>query len=153
MLADYTRSLSGLETPEGFDAAQGAELFAANCAACHGETGAGIREMGAPNLTDGIWLYGSSREVILEGLVNGRGGMMPHFGERLDDATVKGAGGLRPHARRRRVSRAARAPRAPGPTPMADTKTAGPAKGPPFSVDPAEAHSSMSVSRIAIWNW
>ncbi|MGP9819757.1 cytochrome-c oxidase, cbb3-type subunit III [Salinarimonas sp. NSM] len=89
VLADYVRSLSGLETSAGFDPTQGAELFATNCAACHGETGEGIRDLGAPNLTDGIWLYGSEREVILEGLVNGRGGMMPHFGERLDDATVK----------------------------------------------------------------
>ncbi|WP_372422346.1 cytochrome-c oxidase, cbb3-type subunit III [Salinarimonas chemoclinalis] len=89
VLTDYVRHIAGLETPAGFDPAAGAELFAVNCAACHGEAGEGIQDMGAPNLTDGIWLYGSDRDVILEGLVNGRAGMMPHFGERLDEATVK----------------------------------------------------------------
>ncbi|MGJ3263573.1 MAG: cytochrome-c oxidase, cbb3-type subunit III [Salinarimonas sp.] len=89
VLSDYVRHIAGLETPAGFDPAAGEELFVTNCSACHGEAGEGLQDLGAPNLTDGIWLYGSDREVILEGLVNGRGGMMPHFGERLDQATVK----------------------------------------------------------------
>lgn len=89
VLGDHVRAMAGLATSAGYDPARGAELYATNCVACHGETGQGMRELGAPNLTDGIWLYGSDRDVIVEGLTNGRGGMMPHFGERLDDATVK----------------------------------------------------------------
>jgi mono/diheme cytochrome c family protein len=67
----------------------GAALFQENCAACHGENAGGMREIGAPNLTNNIWLYGSDRASIVEGIENGRGGIMPHFGERLDDVTVK----------------------------------------------------------------
>ena len=40
---------------------RGARLFAENCAACHGDEGKGDRELGAPNLTDAIWLYGAAR--------------------------------------------------------------------------------------------
>ena len=89
VIADYVRSLSGLAAPDGADIARGAGLYQENCAACHGENADGIREIGAPNLTNNIWLYGSDRASIAEGIINGRGGMMPHFGERLDDVTVK----------------------------------------------------------------
>lgn len=87
-VTDYVRTLSGLPVPENADLERGAQVFAENCAACHGETGQGMRALGAPDLTNNIWLYGSSREAILEGITNGRGGMMPHFGERLDPATI-----------------------------------------------------------------
>ncbi|MFN3686486.1 cytochrome-c oxidase, cbb3-type subunit III [Salinarimonas sp.] len=87
-VADYVRSLSGLSGPENADLALGAQVFAENCASCHGETGQGTRALGAPDLTNNIWLYGSSREAVIETISNGRGGMMPHFGERLDPATI-----------------------------------------------------------------
>jgi cytochrome c oxidase cbb3-type subunit 3 len=89
VIADYVRSLNGLTLPEDANIELGASLFQDNCAACHGENADGIREIGAPNLTNNIWLYGSDRASIVEGIVNGRGGVMPHFGERLDDVTVK----------------------------------------------------------------
>ena len=88
-VADYVRSLSGLPTEKGFDLAAGAKVFAENCAACHGDKGQGMLEMGAPNLTDQIWLFGSDKAAIVDGLTNGRGGVMPAWHGRLDDTTVK----------------------------------------------------------------
>jgi len=88
-VADYVRSLSGLPTTPGADLARGAKIFADNCAVCHGPEGKGNREVGAPNLTDNIWLYGPEKRTIMEGIINGRGGVMPAWGGKLDDATIK----------------------------------------------------------------
>ena len=66
-----------------------AQIFADTCAVCHGDDAKGKRELGAPNLTDPIWLYGSDRAAIVEGISNGRGGMMPAWAGRLDDVTIK----------------------------------------------------------------
>jgi cytochrome c oxidase cbb3-type subunit III len=88
-VADFTRSLSGLPVVDGVDLAHGKKVFADNCAACHGDAGKGNREIGAPDLTDQIWLYGPSREAIVEGIVNGRGAAMPAWSPRLDDTTIK----------------------------------------------------------------
>ena len=87
--ADYVRSLSGLPVEKGADLAAGAKIFAENCAACHGENAKGNPELGAPNLTDAIWLYGSDKAVIEQTLTNGRGGVMPAWGKRLAPETVK----------------------------------------------------------------
>ena len=51
--------------------------------------GKGKRELGAPDLTDAIWLYGPGRDVIIDGLWNGRGGVMPAWIDRLDESTIK----------------------------------------------------------------
>jgi len=86
--ADYVLSLSGTAG----DAAaieQGAQIFAEQCAACHGESAEGIPELGAPNLSDAIWLYGGDRETVIETITNSRAGVMPAWEERLDDATIK----------------------------------------------------------------
>jgi len=90
-VADYVRSLSNLPVPQGVtpDLAKGKEVFAANCAACHGADGKGNVELGAPNLTDGIWLYGSDRDTIIATLTNGRAGIMPAWAGRLDPTTIK----------------------------------------------------------------
>jgi cytochrome c oxidase cbb3-type subunit 3 len=88
-VADYVRSLSGLSTTPGADLARGAKIFADNCAVCHGPEGKGNREVGAPNLTDKIWLYASHKKTIMDGIINGRGGVMPAWGGKLDDATIK----------------------------------------------------------------
>src|SRR5450756_1401120 len=56
-VANYVRSLSGLSTRQGYDAAAGAKIFAENCTVCHGDAGKGNQEVGAPNLADKIWLY------------------------------------------------------------------------------------------------
>jgi len=69
--AAYVRSLSGLAS-DGLRAQLGKPIFAQNCAACHGLDGKGNPAMGAPNLTDGVWLYGSSEATIIEGIMKGR---------------------------------------------------------------------------------
>ena len=88
-VADYTRSLSGLSVEKDADLALGKKVFADNCALCHGPEGRGNREVGAPNLTDKLWFYGSDKKIIMEGLQNGRGGVMPAWGGRLSDPTIK----------------------------------------------------------------
>jgi len=88
-VADYVRSLSGLSVEPGFDPALGKKIFADNCATCHGENAKGNRELGAPNLTDKLWFYGPDKKIIMEGLQNGRGGVMPAWGGRLSDPTIK----------------------------------------------------------------
>ena len=88
-VANYVRSLSGLATAAGYDAASGRKIFAENCVSCHGEEGKGNQELGAPNLTDKIWLYGSDTATIVETVTNGRGGVMPAWTGRLDQSTIK----------------------------------------------------------------
>lgn len=88
-VANYVRSLSGLPTAPGYDAAAGKKIFADNCVACHGEGGKGNQELGAPNLTDQIWLYGSDEATIVETITNGRAGVMPAWIGRLDPVTIK----------------------------------------------------------------
>jgi cytochrome c oxidase cbb3-type subunit III len=87
-LAAYVRTLAG-NKPERGDAAKGQKLFAENCAACHGDAGKGNPEVGAPNLTANIWLYGGDQATIEETIMNGRGGVMPTWASRLDATTIK----------------------------------------------------------------
>ena len=88
-VANYVRSLSGLPTRPGYDAAAGTKVFAENCVACHGDNCKGNPELGAPNLTDKIWLYGSDEATIIESITNGRAGVMPAWEGRLDPVTIK----------------------------------------------------------------
>ena len=88
-VADFVRSLSGLATEKDADLVLGKKLFADNCSACHGEEGKGNREVGAPNLTDKIWLYGPAKETIMQGIQNGRGGVMPAWEGRLSEPIIK----------------------------------------------------------------
>ena len=88
-VANYVRSLSGLPTAPGYDAAAGKKIFADNCASCHGEAGKGNQDLGAPDLTDKIWLYGSDEATIVETITNGRAGVMPAWVDRLDSSTIK----------------------------------------------------------------
>jgi cytochrome c oxidase cbb3-type subunit 3 len=88
-VANYVRSLSGLSTAKGYDASAGAKIFAENCAVCHGDAGKGNQELGAPNLADKIWLYGSDEAAIIDTVTNGRSGVMPAWVGRLDPATIK----------------------------------------------------------------
>jgi cytochrome c oxidase cbb3-type subunit 3 len=78
-VAGYVRNLSGRDTPEGIsvDIEQGQKIFAANCVVCHGPEAKGVTAMGAPNLTDNVWLYGSSFAQIQQTLRYGRNGRMP----------------------------------------------------------------------------
>lgn len=88
-VADYVRSLSGLPTEKGVDLTLGKKVFADNCAVCHGPEGKGNREVGAPNLTDKIWLYSPDKATIMHGVQNGRGGVMPAWQGRLSDPIIK----------------------------------------------------------------
>jgi cytochrome c oxidase cbb3-type subunit 3 len=88
-VANYVRSLSGLPTKPGADVAAGQKIFAENCVVCHGDNAKGNQELGAPNLTDKIWLYGSDEATIIETITNGRAGVMPAWTGRLDTATIK----------------------------------------------------------------
>lgn len=88
-VASFVRGLSGLPLAPATDAAKGKAIYAANCAVCHGDEGKGNPELGAPNLTDPIWLYGSDHAAVTETLRNGRAGVMPAWKGRLDDVTIK----------------------------------------------------------------
>jgi cytochrome c oxidase cbb3-type subunit 3 len=86
-VANYVRSLSGLEH-DAARAARGKERFVV-CAACHGPEGKGNIAIGAPNLTDKIWLHGSSEQTIIETITNGRRSHMPAHRELLGEARVR----------------------------------------------------------------
>jgi cytochrome c oxidase cbb3-type subunit 3 len=88
-VANYVHSLSGLPLEKGVDVDAGKQIFAENCAVCHGDDGKGNQELGAPSLTDRIWLYGSSEADLIATITNGRGGVMPAWHTRLDPATIK----------------------------------------------------------------
>jgi cytochrome c oxidase cbb3-type subunit 3 len=82
-------SLSG-KTHDSMRATQGKEVFATNCVACHGPEGKGNPALGAPNLTDNVWLYGSGGEsAIIETVTKGRNGVMPAWADFLGKDKVK----------------------------------------------------------------
>ena len=86
-VTDYVLSLSGGQGQIQFSA--GKEIFANNCAACHGANAQGDRAVGAPNLTDKIWFYGKSKDDVIYTITNARNGVMPSWSDRLDDNTIK----------------------------------------------------------------
>jgi cytochrome c oxidase cbb3-type subunit III len=88
-VANHVRVIAGLAPEDGAELAKGREIFVANCAACHGDAGKGNKELGAPNLTDAISLYGARIEDIVESVQNGRNGVMPAWTGRLDPITIK----------------------------------------------------------------
>ena len=86
-VANYVRSLSGLSHNSDL-AAKGKAKFETVCFACHGQDGKGMQALGAPNLTDKTWLYGSSEAKIVETIVGGRQNQMPAWKEFLGDAKI-----------------------------------------------------------------
>jgi cytochrome c oxidase cbb3-type subunit 3 len=86
--AEYVLSLTG-KASDPAAVGRGQKVHVEQCAACHGPDGKGKQEQGAPNLTDEIWLYGSSKPAIVESIRTGRGGMMPAWAGRLDSVTLK----------------------------------------------------------------
>ncbi|MGF1500882.1 MAG: cytochrome-c oxidase, cbb3-type subunit III [Paracoccaceae bacterium] len=87
LLAQHVRALAGLaeRTEEG----ERLYLEDAGCNACHGDDGKGNPDLGAPNLTDAIWLYGGDEATVIETLVYGRAGVMPAW-----NLEARGASGL-----------------------------------------------------------
>lgn len=86
-VVEFVRQISGQEF-RAAGAARGKKIFAEQCVACHGDTGKGNPELGAPNLTDAIWLYGGDRQTLTQTVSYGRGGVMPAWEGRLDPATI-----------------------------------------------------------------
>ena len=87
-VVNYVLKISGQTADEAL-ATPGATLFADNCAACHAEDGTGNRDMGSPNLTDAIWLYGGDAATLTTTIANGHGGVMPAWGFAADGATPR----------------------------------------------------------------
>ncbi|MBK8176720.1 MAG: cytochrome-c oxidase, cbb3-type subunit III [Rhodospirillales bacterium] len=86
-VADHVLAISG----QGPDNAEGAAVFADNCVACHGELGTGDQSVGAPNLTDRIWLYGNTKQAIINQVTKPHQGVMPSWQGRLSDVEIKQA--------------------------------------------------------------
>ena len=87
-MVGYVRSLSGLVEVD--DATRSAQpMFAAVCSVCHGTAGTGNQMLGAPDLTDDVWLYGSEAGDIRHTIMNGRNGVMPPHGDLLGPNRTK----------------------------------------------------------------
>lgn len=86
-VANYVRSLSGL-AHDSLRAQRGKDAFMQNCVACHGPEGKGNQALGAPNLTDRVWLYGSSEATIIETVSKGRQNQMPAFKDLLGEPKI-----------------------------------------------------------------
>lgn len=87
-VVNYVMSLSG-DPKDPLLVADGATVFAENCAACHGEEAKGDIYQGAPNLSDAIWLYGGSFDTIKQTVTYSRYGVMPPWLGRLSEAEVR----------------------------------------------------------------
>jgi cytochrome c oxidase cbb3-type subunit 3 len=87
-MVSYVRSLSGLV--EADDATRSAQaMFATVCSVCHGTAGTGNQMLGAPDLTDDVWLYGSEPADVRATIMNGRNGIMPPHGDLLGPNRTK----------------------------------------------------------------
>jgi cytochrome c oxidase cbb3-type subunit 3 len=84
----YVRQLSGQEHDAAL-ATAGATQFMTFCAACHGADGKGMTAVGAPNLTDDVWLYGGDVDTLHQTVTNGRQGQMPAFQDKLGEQRVR----------------------------------------------------------------
>ncbi|WP_374763280.1 cytochrome-c oxidase, cbb3-type subunit III [Yunchengibacter salinarum] len=87
-VVEYVLSLSGRAEYDDRVKA-GADIFQTQCTSCHGADGKGMKALGAPDLTDAIWLYGGDRETVYETVAHSRRGVMPSWADRLDQATIK----------------------------------------------------------------
>lgn len=87
-LSNYVVALSGREA-DAAAVGRAGQLFADNCAACHAPNGSGNRDLGAPDLTDREWLYGSDTDSIRNQIHNGRNGVMPTWEGRFSPGVIK----------------------------------------------------------------
>ncbi|MDH3933951.1 MAG: cytochrome-c oxidase, cbb3-type subunit III [Gammaproteobacteria bacterium] len=86
-VTEFVFSLSGRDVDQAA-AARGGEKYQMLCVACHGADGTGNQALGAPNLTDSIWLYGGSSKQVMETIANGRVGVMPPHRDFLGEDKV-----------------------------------------------------------------
>jgi cytochrome c oxidase cbb3-type subunit 3 len=86
-ITDYVLAFSNPQEQSKLSA--GKELFVNNCVSCHMANGKGSKEVGAPNLTDKIWLYGGTKEEIIYTITHSRAGVMPSWNGRLDNDTIR----------------------------------------------------------------
>ena len=84
----YVQTLSGQQA-DATKAAAGQAHFQTLCSACHGMDGKGNPLLGAPNLTDATWLYGSDAATLKQTVMNGRNGQMPAWGDKLGEQRVR----------------------------------------------------------------
>jgi cytochrome c oxidase cbb3-type subunit 3 len=89
-VVNYIMSLSG-DAPEPSLVSKGAAVYEENCSACHGEAGKGDRDLGAPGLTDALWLYGGDFDSLMQTVTFSRFGVMPAWLGRLTEAEVRAA--------------------------------------------------------------
>jgi cytochrome c oxidase cbb3-type subunit 3 len=87
-VTDFVHSLGGASIDRA-KLAEGAAIYAQNCAACHGDAGAGKQDVGAPALNDQIWQFGGDRATVIAQIANPRHGVMPAWQGRLKDELVK----------------------------------------------------------------
>ena len=87
-LEDVSNYVLSLGDENQTKAHPGATIFTAMCTACHGADGSGNILLGAPDLTDNVWLYGGSKDRIVQSIANGRNGMMPAHGELLSEEKI-----------------------------------------------------------------
>ncbi len=89
-VADYVLSLSG-RPHDAAAAERGKALFAGDggCSACHGEDAKGNKDLGSSNLTSGIFQWGGSKSAIVKTITEGRTGVMPAWGDKLEPETIK----------------------------------------------------------------
>lgn len=89
--AEYVLQLSGNQNDYELDTAkvaQGKVLFEANCVVCHGSDAKGSTAIGAPNLTDDIWLFGGDRDAVQTSIRHGRAGVMPEWQTKLGNERI-----------------------------------------------------------------
>lgn len=87
-VTDYVMSLYGT-LPAGRDITQGQNIYAEQCAACHGDKGQGNTELGGPRLAARVHLFGADRDSVRRQITAPRLGVMPAWNARLDPATIK----------------------------------------------------------------
>lgn len=87
-IAQYVRSMSNLAHDQ-IRVVRGKREYMNYCVACHGAEGNGNKALGAPNLNDGVWLYGSSEAEIVNGILNGRNNRMPAQAQNLTPEQIK----------------------------------------------------------------
>ncbi|MCV6590881.1 MAG: cytochrome-c oxidase, cbb3-type subunit III [Marinobacterium sp.] len=86
-MANYVLALSG-KAVDSESVARAKPQFQALCTACHSADGTGLQALGAPNLTDDIWLYGGTFEKVAHTIRNGRNGVMPAHKALLSDDKI-----------------------------------------------------------------